>query len=183
MSIRLSLLAILSLGACYGYQLRLEYERRTGGVRALNVGQVYATLDRLERDGLATKADTDGAGHVYYAITESGRGEVDAWLTKAVAGGPLDDVAGKLALVSSIAGADVGALVAAQRADVAARLTGYSSDIDGDPAHRLVVDALAAAARAELRWLDDSESLLVEAEPYALAAEPPRRGRPARALA
>ena len=49
MSVRQSLLAILDQGSCYGYQLRTEYERRTGAP-TLNVGQIYTTLERLERD-------------------------------------------------------------------------------------------------------------------------------------
>ena len=52
MSVRQSLLAILDQAPCYGYQLRGEFETRTGGTWPLNVGQVYTTLSRLERDGL-----------------------------------------------------------------------------------------------------------------------------------
>ena len=67
MSVRQSLLAILDQGPCYGYQLRAEFDRRTGSTWPLNVGQIYNTLDRLERDGLVAKGDTDAQGHVYYA--------------------------------------------------------------------------------------------------------------------
>ena len=53
MSVRQSLLAILAQGPCYGYQLRSEFERRTGSSSSLNVGQIYGTLERLERDAVA----------------------------------------------------------------------------------------------------------------------------------
>lgn len=52
MSIRHGLLALLDRGPRYGYQLRTEFESRTGATWPLNVGQVYTTLARLERDGL-----------------------------------------------------------------------------------------------------------------------------------
>ena len=55
MSVRLSLLAILDQGPCYGYQLRAEFDRRTGSTWPLNVGQIYNTLERLERDGLVSR--------------------------------------------------------------------------------------------------------------------------------
>ena len=51
MSVRHALLALLSEGPKYGLQLRDEFEQRTGEVWPLNVGQVYTTLQRLERDG------------------------------------------------------------------------------------------------------------------------------------
>ena len=72
MSVRQSLLAILDQGPCYGYQLRAEFERRTGSTWPLNVGQIYTTLDRLERDGLVAKGETDDQGHVFYDITDAG---------------------------------------------------------------------------------------------------------------
>jgi DNA-binding PadR family transcriptional regulator len=59
MSVRHSLLALLSEGPKYGFQLRQEFEASTGDVWPLNVGQVYTTLDRLERDGLAESDDLD----------------------------------------------------------------------------------------------------------------------------
>ncbi|HEV3382400.1 MAG TPA: PadR family transcriptional regulator [Trebonia sp.] len=69
MSVRHAMLALLSEGPKYGLQLREEFEARTGEVWPLNVGQVYTTLRRLERDGLialagrAGRADgADGAG-------------------------------------------------------------------------------------------------------------------------
>ena len=59
MSVRQSLLAILDQGACYGYQLRAEFDRRTGSTWPLNVGQIYNTLDRLERDPMSLAGELD----------------------------------------------------------------------------------------------------------------------------
>ena len=69
MSIRQGLLALLEQGPMYGYQLRAEFESRTGATWPLNVGQVYTTLGRLERDGLVEPAGDDGDGHAVYRIT------------------------------------------------------------------------------------------------------------------
>ena len=76
MSIRQGLLALLEQGPMYGYQLRAEFESRTGATWPLNVGQVYTTLARLERDGLVEPAGADGEGHVFYRVTDGrpGRG-------------------------------------------------------------------------------------------------------------
>ena len=52
MSVPHALLALLSEGPKYGLRLQSEFESRTGEVWPLNVGQVYTTLQRLERDGL-----------------------------------------------------------------------------------------------------------------------------------
>lgn len=182
MTIRQSLLAILGQGPCYGYQLRVEFERRTGGTWPLNVGQVYATLDRLERDGLVTRGAIDDEGHVYYDITAAGRQQALDWFDAPVSR-PLaarDELAVKIALAVTLPGADAAAIVSTQRAATTAALARYRAEPSGTLARQLVVDSLVFAAEAELAWLDHCQSRLALAEPFALEAEPPRRGRPAR---
>ena len=73
MSVRHALLALLSDGPKYGLQLRNEFEARTGEVWPLNVGQVYTTLQRLERDGLVASDDADEGPQKGYRITGEGR--------------------------------------------------------------------------------------------------------------
>ncbi|HKN40604.1 MAG TPA: PadR family transcriptional regulator, partial [Acidimicrobiia bacterium] len=77
MSVRHALLALLSEGPKYGLQLRQEFEAKTGEVWPLNVGQVYTTLQRLERDGLVESddAETDGP-QKGFRITPAGHGEL-----------------------------------------------------------------------------------------------------------
>ena len=109
MSVRQSLLAILDQGPCYGYQLRAEFDRRTGSTWPLNVGQIYNTLERLERDGLVEKGEPDAEGHVYWAITAAGSAEVAGWLASPVSrsGGTRDELAIKLAVAATLPGVDV----------------------------------------------------------------------------
>ncbi len=81
MSVRHALLGLLSQGPKYGLQLRQEFEAETGEVWALNVGQVYTTLQRLERDGLVESDDRDDDGpQRRYRITEDGGLELEGWL-------------------------------------------------------------------------------------------------------
>ena len=81
MSVRHALLALLSEGPKYGLQLRQEFEARTGEVWPLNVGQVYTTLQRLERDGLVESDDADGDGpQKRFRITAAGRRGAHDWL-------------------------------------------------------------------------------------------------------
>ena len=153
MSVRSAILAILELGPCYGNQLRLEYRARTGA--DVNVGQIYSTLERLERDGLVTRGEV-ADGQIPYAITPAGSLEAAEWLASPVER-PVDGRAEwveKLSLAATIPGADAASLIAAQRAA-----------------------ALTAAAN-ELAWLDEAERRIVESQPYGLAADTPRRGRP-----
>ena len=80
MSVRQSLLAILAQGACYGYQLRAELERRSGSDWSVNVGQIYTTLDRLHGEGLVAPVEDDGDGERRpWKLTPEGKEAVDAW--------------------------------------------------------------------------------------------------------
>src|SRR5262249_54015110 len=85
MSVRHALLALLSEGPKYGLQLREEFEARTGEGWPLNVGQVYTTLQRLERDGLV-ESDGDGEDGSQngpqkgFRITAAGAEELAGWL-------------------------------------------------------------------------------------------------------
>ena len=85
MSVRHALLALLSDGPKFGLQLRQDFEARTGEVWPLNVGQVYTTLQRLERDGLVAGEDSDddaaeGGPRKHFHITPAGTAELDHWL-------------------------------------------------------------------------------------------------------
>ncbi|RIJ43717.1 PadR family transcriptional regulator, partial [Clavibacter michiganensis subsp. insidiosus] len=116
MSVRHALLAVLTEGTCYGYQLRTEFSRRTGAAAPLNVGQIYNTLDRLERDGLVVKGAMDDAGHVPYTITAAGTAEVRAWLAASVGVvGARDELVVKVTLALSLPDGDAREVVRIQR--------------------------------------------------------------------
>ena len=166
MSVRQALLSLLDEEPMYGYQLRVEFESRTGGTWPLNVGQVYTTLTRLERDGLVEAAGSDDEGHAFYALTDAGRAEVRRWFTTPVdrERPPRDELAIKLALAVTVPGVDVRAVIQAQRTDTLRVLQEYTRlkarAGDEDLAWLLVLDALVFQAEAEVRWLDHCESRL-----------------------
>lgn len=189
MSVRHSLLAILDQGSCYGYQARRKIERRTGATRPLNAGQVFNTLERLERDGLVTRGDADDDGHVYWRITPAGSAVARDWLAAPVTRGTADlaELAQKVALAASLPGVDVSSLLQAQREHVRGRLHALAAPPDGsdaDLADALSRDAARLQADVELRWIEAAERRLAGRRPDAaqgLAADRPRRGRPSRA--
>ena len=164
MSVKHSLLAVLADGDRYGYQLRAEFEERTGATWPLNIGQVYTTLSRLERDGLVEPAGQDAANHVFYRITDAGRDELFAWFARPVtrAERPRDELAVKLALAVTVAGVDVAAIVHAQRKHALAALQDFTrvkSRLDpGELAASLVLESMIFQSEAEIRWLDHVEA-------------------------
>src|SRR3954463_5496982 len=83
MSIRQGILAILADGPRHGYQLRVDFEERTGSTWPLNIGQVYTTLSRLERDGMVVALD-DAEDQKRYALTDQGRAELQQWFATPV---------------------------------------------------------------------------------------------------
>ena len=166
-SVRHGLLALLAEGPSYGYQLRTRLEARTGGTWPLNIGQVYTTLSRLERDGLVTAAER--GGQATYRITEAGRAAVTDWFAHPVErSAPVrDELAIKLALAVGSPLADVRRVVQVQRSATAlalSELTRLRAGAEpGDLAWTLVLDALVFQAEAEIRWLDHCESSVARA--------------------
>jgi DNA-binding PadR family transcriptional regulator len=180
MSIRHGLLALLDQGPRYGYQLRTEFEARTGATWPLNVGQVYTTLSRLERDGLVEPAGEDEEGHQFYAATDAGRAELRAWFDTPVprTSPPRDELAIKLAMAVTVPGVDVSAVVQSQRRHSIkalqdyTRLKGRALAGEAGPgtvptesnelAWLLVLDQLIFQTEAEIRWLDHCETRLAQ---------------------
>jgi DNA-binding PadR family transcriptional regulator len=177
MSIRHGLLALLQRGPMYGYQLRTSFEESTGGTWPLNIGQVYTTLTRLERDGLVRALPEHDGGQRPYEITDSGRTELATWFGTPISrtDRPRDELTIKLALALTTPGVDVGAVLRTQRTATMRALQEYTrlkagADRPDDLAWRLVLDAMLFQAEAEIRWLDHCETSLVR---YARPASSP----------
>lgn len=193
MSIRHGLLALLQREPMYGYQLRGAFESSTGGTWPLNVGQVYTTLSRLERDGAVSTREPDdsdgGEMQKTYAITDQGRAELTAWFTTPVTRtrAPRDELAIKLAMAILSPGVDVRAVIQAQRSATLRALQDYTRlkvrAEDVDLSWLLVLDSLIFNAEAEVRWLDHCEARLARYRPVVsqdvavATAEPVRSAR------
>ncbi|MFL6138454.1 MAG: PadR family transcriptional regulator [Frankiaceae bacterium] len=185
MSIRQGLLALLAEEPRHGYWLRQEFEARTGATWPLNIGQVYTTLARLERDGLVEVTGDGDESHKVYAITPAGLAELAAWFATPVRreDRPRDELAIKLAMAAATPGVDVAGVIQAQRRDTVRALQDYTRlKVDAEPddlAWAIVLDSLVFAAEAEVRWLDACEERL--ARHHAARRTAARSQRPERA--
>jgi DNA-binding PadR family transcriptional regulator len=171
MAVREGLLSLLEPGPRYGYQLKTEFEAITGGVWTLNVGQVYTTLERLERDGLVTHAEADGQKS--YSLTAAGREELGAWWHAVPSEDPppRDELMLKVLMAIERGSEHALAVITRQRTALFAllqhhrRSAGPGNAAGEALAAALVTDALVVRAEADLRWLDLCESRITRKDP------------------
>jgi DNA-binding PadR family transcriptional regulator len=165
MSVRHALLALLSEGPKYGLQLRQDFEARTGEVWPLNVGQVYSTLQRLERDSLVESDDDVDGPQRGYRITPTGEEELHTWLrTPSGAVPPRDELVIKVMVALAVPGVDVAELVQVHRrhlVELMQRYTRLKEDVgDHEVAVALVMDAEIYRIDGLIRWLDSADARL-----------------------
>ena len=163
MSLGHVLIGLLAAGDCHGYDLRHQYLTRFPSSRPIAPAQVYATLDRLLRDGLVSPAARErvaGPDRVLYALTLDGRAELDRWLTEVEEPAPF--VANPLAVKVTVAllVADEQAAAGYLRRQQVAhmdRMRDYTR-IKTDPASSLqqvlAADYAINHLDADLRWID-----------------------------
>jgi DNA-binding PadR family transcriptional regulator len=168
-SVRHALLALLSEGPKYGLQLREEFEARTGEVWPLNVGQVYTTLQRLERDGLV---ESEGAGEgpqKAFQITESGAVELADWLRTPpdLSAPPRDELVMKVLVAIRLPGTDVYEVIQAHRRYLVQLMQQWTrikeGGDEGDLNLALAVDAELFRLDSVARWLDAVDARLKRA--------------------
>lgn len=183
MSVRHALLALLTEGAKYGLQLRQEFEARTGEVWPLNVGQVYLTLQRLERDSLVESdgGERDGPQKMF-RITSAGADELAAWLRTPpdLANPPRDELVIKVLVALRLPGVDVTGLLQAHRryvVELMQRYTHIKADAAPDDLTLpLIADAELFRLESVVRWIDAAEARLSQ-RPGAESAERDRRAQ------
>ncbi|MEU7874081.1 PadR family transcriptional regulator [Dactylosporangium sp. NPDC049140] len=182
MSIKHALLALLSEGPKYGLQLREEFEARTGEVWPLNIGQVYTTLQRLERDGLIESDGDDDAEpgpQKGFRITGPGADELTGWLRTPpdLAAPPRDELVIKILIAVRLPEVDVHEVIQAHRrylVELMQQWTRLKEEEAGfDLGLALVVDAELYRLDAVVQWLDSTDGRLKRA---ALDPPAPPRG-------
>jgi DNA-binding PadR family transcriptional regulator len=179
-SVRHALLALLSDGPKYGLQLRQEFEARTGDVWPLNVGQVYTTLQRLERDGLVESDGSEEGPQKGYVITVDGSRELTDWLETPpeISPPPRDELLIKVLVAVQVPGIDVHDVVQVHRRhliELMQRYTAVKADApENDLALALVVDAELFRLEAAVRWLDSADTRLRNRPPSPTRSETPR---------
>ncbi|MBO3100561.1 PadR family transcriptional regulator [Cellulomonas fengjieae] len=166
MTVPMALLALLDDGPSHGFALKRRYDAVLGHDRELRYGQVYSTLARLERDGLAEGVGLeqgDAGERKVYAITPRGVSELDEWLTVAdVATGRPSELFAKVVL-ALVAGRPAQDVLDAQRAATLARmreLTAARHTVDA--IDRVAADYEIAHLEADLHWVEIASARLAD---------------------
>jgi DNA-binding PadR family transcriptional regulator len=164
-------LALLAGDQGYGYELGQTLQQEFGDLLpALNAGQIYSTLGRLERDGLVVGEGVAGDSRRkrLYKLTDSGRAALERWIETPVSGTRLkDEFFMKLVVVASARLADPKRLIERQRReylqslrDLDALLTTNGKGV----AAELLVEGAVLHLKADLEWLDLIEQRLTVEE-------------------
>jgi DNA-binding PadR family transcriptional regulator len=188
MSVPHALLALLREGPKYGLRLQNEFESRTGEVWPLNVGQVYTTLQRLERDGLV---ESDGEGErsqKRYRITSSGARELAAWLRTPpeLVPPPRDELVIKVLVALEVPGTDIHEILQVHRRHVVEVMQRYTrikaEAAEEDVPLALVADAELFRLEGIVRWLDAADVRLKRRTRVAPSAAVVSAPQPTRAM-
>ena len=183
MSVPHALLVLLSEGPKYGLRLQSEFEARTGEVWPLNVGQVYTTLQRLERDGLVETDDEGERSQKRYRITSEGAQELTRWLhtPPELVPPPRDELVIKVLIALQVQGIDIHEVLQTHRRHVIEVMQRYTrikaESAPDEVALALVADAELFRLEAIVRWLDAADVRLKQRRPVAPA--PAADGEPA----
>ena len=155
----MALLGLLDREPSHGYDLKRDYDAYFGRGRPLPFGQVYATLARLARDGKATTGEAEpGAGpdRKRFTITESGKSEVEVWLSEPIPAEPhlQTDLFVKVVL-SLMLDRPAEEYLDAQRAAHLRRMRELTElKQRGDLVDTLLADHGLFHLEADLRWID-----------------------------
>ena len=164
-------LALLSGERAHGYELKQSLEQGFGELLpAVNAGQIYVTLGRLERDGLVVgqAVPGDSRGKRVYELTDAGREALSAWIDAPVAGRPLkDEFFMKLVVLASAQLADPKQLLEAQRREYLQSLRDLNGLLEANgkgPAAVLLIEGAILHLKADLEWLELIEQRLMAKE-------------------
>lgn len=167
---RLPLLALLAKEPAHGYDLKNQMEHIFGeAYPSPNVGQIYVTLQRLERDGLVRSQDvvqSDRPNKRVYELTQAGRDALAAWIDEPSEGPRIrDDFFMKLALAPLSGAADRMSLINQQRRHYLKLMQGLSALNAGLPAGqpipRLLIEGAMLHLQADLDWLERCQEELL----------------------
>jgi len=166
LSLKFWVLGLLAEGPLHGYEVKNRFEAMLGGTWEVNIGQIYTTLQRLERDGLVRPAGPRGdRGKQPYELSDEGRHAVEEWLDEAESGPQTlhEDIYVKLLLAVRLANGDLKSLLARQKRAYLQRLRDLNRleerarRDDRIDLARLVRGALLHT-EADLKWIDELSS-------------------------
>jgi DNA-binding PadR family transcriptional regulator len=166
LSLKFGVLGLLAEEPLHGYEVKNRFEAMLGGTWEVNIGQVYTTLQRLERDGLVRPVGARGdRGKLQYELSETGREALDHWLAEPDAG-PLqlrEDIYVKLLLATRLANGDLAQLLGRQKRSYLQRLRDLNrleerARRDGRVDLARLVRGALLHAEADLKWMDELSS-------------------------
>lgn len=164
---RYAVLALLAEGSTHGYELKQAFERLFGPVwPPINVGQIYTTLGRLERDGLVKSREVEQSRRPdkrVYELTDEGRTALGNWMNAPVEGARLKDEFFMKLVLATLAGTDPTRLLDRQRNEYLQALRDLDAlavETDAESPAQLLIEGAMLHLQADLRWLDRCEERL-----------------------
>jgi DNA-binding PadR family transcriptional regulator len=163
LSLKYGVLGLLAEQPLHGYEVKNRFESMLGGTWEVNIGQIYTTLQRLERDGWVRPVGPRGdRGKLLYELSDTGRKQLSDWLAQPDSGPQQlhEDIYVKLLLATRVANGGLPALLVRQKRAYLQRLRDLNvleerARHDGrNDLARLVRGALLHT-EADLKWVDD----------------------------
>jgi DNA-binding PadR family transcriptional regulator len=175
MSLKYGVLGLLAAEPLHGYEVKVRFEEMLGGTWDVNIGQVYSTLQRLERDGLVRPVGPRGdRGKLLYTLSSEGRKALDDWLARPDLGPQElhEDIYVKLLLATRIANGDLPALLGRQKRAYLQRLRDLNqleerARREGRVDLARLLRGALLHTEADLKWIDElsSEGFGMEGSP------------------
>jgi DNA-binding PadR family transcriptional regulator len=159
-------LAMLAKEPSHGYQLRARLRQALGPLGdAMNAGQIYVTLGRLEKANLVASEQAAGLpdrpDRKVYALTAAGQQRVAGWLAEVSWPGPAPaEFHLKLVAAAAAGLADPLAIVDVQRRELLRQLRAAQRAAMAEPDRSdagLLLEGLVLRLQADLHWLEACE--------------------------
>src|ERR1700704_6153001 len=171
-SLKYGVLGLLAEEPLHGYEVKNRFEAMLGGTWEVNIGQVYTTLRRLERDGLVRPAGSRGdRGKLLYELPDAGRTAVDHWLAEPESGPQelREEIYVKLLLASRLANGDLGPLLSRQKRAYLQRLRDLNrledrARKDGRKDLARLVRGALLHTEAAIKWIDELSEMAISGE-------------------
>ena len=166
MSLKFGLMGLLAREPLHGYEVKNRFEEMLGGTWEVNIGQIYTTLQRLERDGLVRPVGPRGdRGKLEYELSPAGRKALDEWLAEPDSGPQQlhEDIYVKLLVATRIANGDLPELLGRQKRAYLQRLRDLNrleerARRDGRLDLARLVRGALLHTEADLKWMDELSS-------------------------
>ena len=167
MSVQHTLLGFMEASPRHGYDLKRSYDSFFGEMRPIRFGQIYATLSRLERDGLVELAETapgQGPERKTYAITAEGVIDLERWYGEPEpAQSPIDSTLFLKVSLALLSGRNAQQIIEVQREMHTSRMRELTkAKVGADEHMRVLLDYALFHLEADLRWMDHTAQRLGE---------------------